>query len=140
MAGGKDQPKQLISDVVVQGRIKIGHGLLLGLHLPGNHLVLTLEHSITAQMIQGPPLGSGHQPCAWFFWNACRGPVLEGGQQSVLRQLLCKRYIAQHCRQASDQPRLFDPPGGQGIKSLWSCMNSFADARASSLSRSSKIA
>jgi len=113
VTGGEDQPKQLIADVVVQGGVQIGHGLLLGLHVPGDHLVLALEHSAAAQMVQGPALGGRHQPGAGFFWNACRRPPLEGGQQGFLRQILGQRHIAQHPRQAGDQPGLLDPPDGQ---------------------------
>ena len=113
VTGGEDEPKQLIADVVVQGGVQIGHGLLLGLHVPGDHLVLALEHSAAAQMIQGPALGGRHQPGAGFFRNACRGPPLEGGQQGFLRQILGQRHIAQHPRQAGDQPGLLDPPDGQ---------------------------
>jgi hypothetical protein len=113
MAGGENEPKQLVADIVVQGGIEIGHGLLLGLHLPRNHLVLALEHPVAAQMIQSPALGGRHQPRTGFFWNARHGPSLEGRQQGVLRQLLGQRHIAQHPRQAGDQPRMLDPPDGQ---------------------------
>ena len=177
VTGGEDEPKQLVADVVVQGGVQIGHGLLLLLHVPGDHLVLALEHPAAAQMIQGPALGGRHQPGAGFFRNACRGPPLEGGQQGFLRQILGQRHVAQHPRQAGDQPGLLDPPDGEdramgvggrhgrrrrgrasrlkgpranarsshvpsqpGMRSLWSCMNSFADATASSLPGSSKIA
>jgi hypothetical protein len=113
MTGGEDEPKHFIADVVVQGGIQIGHGLLLGLHLPGDHLVLAFENPAAAQMIQGPTLGGRHQPGAGLFWNTCRRPPLERGQQSFLRQILGQRHIAQHPRQAGDQPRLLDPPDGE---------------------------
>ncbi len=64
MAGGEDQPQQLIADVVVQGGIQIGHGLLLGLHLPRDHAVFAVQHRAAAQMIQRPAFGGRHQPGA----------------------------------------------------------------------------
>jgi hypothetical protein len=113
VTGGEDEPKQLIADVVVQGGVQIGHGLLLLLHIPGYHLVLALEHPTAAQMVQGPALGGRHQPGAGSFRNACRGPPLEGGQQGFLSQIFSQRHIAQHPRQAGDQPGLLDPPDGE---------------------------
>ena len=78
VTGGEDEPKHLVADVVVQGGVEIGHGLLLGLHVPGDHLVLALEHLAAAQMIQGPALGGRHQPGAGLFRNACRRPRARG--------------------------------------------------------------
>jgi hypothetical protein len=60
VAGGEDQPKQLIADVVVQGGVQIGHRLLLRLHVPSDHLVLALKHPAAAQMIQRPASGGRH--------------------------------------------------------------------------------
>ncbi|ESZ21577.1 hypothetical protein X737_05400 [Mesorhizobium sp. L48C026A00] len=108
-----DEPKQFIAYVVVQGRVEVGHGLLLLLHIPGDNVVLALEHPAAAQMIQGPALGGRHQPGAGFFRNACGGPPLKGGQQGFLRQILGQRHIAQHPRQTGDQPGLLDPPHGE---------------------------
>ena len=46
VAGGEDQPQQLVTDVVIQGGIEIGHGLLLLLHVPGDDLVLARQHPL----------------------------------------------------------------------------------------------
>ena len=92
---------------------EIGHGLLLLLHVPGHHLVLAREHLAAAQMIQRPALGGRHQPRAGLFRNAGGGPVLERRQQRFLRQVLGQRHVAQHPRQAGDQPRLLDAPDGE---------------------------
>src|SRR6266702_5637862 len=62
MTGGEDQPKQLIADVVVERRVPIGHGLLLLLQVPRDHLVLVREHLAATQMIQCAALGGCHQP------------------------------------------------------------------------------
>jgi hypothetical protein len=78
VTGGEDQPQQLVADVVVQGGVQIGHGLLLGLQVPGDQLVLALEHAAAAQMIQRPVLGGRHQPGAGPFRDAGRGPPLGG--------------------------------------------------------------
>ncbi len=113
MTGGEDEPKQFIADVVVQGGVQIGHGQLFLVHVSGDHLVLALQHSAAAQMINGPVLGGRHQPGARPFRNAGRRPPLEGGHQCILSQLLGQRHIAQHPRQTRDQPGLLDPPNGE---------------------------
>jgi hypothetical protein len=113
MTGSEDEPEHLVADVVIQGGVEIGHGLLLRLQVRGDDLVLAFKHPAPAQMIQGPAPGGDHQPGARLFRNARRGPVLESSQQGFLRQILGQRYIAQHPRQAGDQPGLFDPPNGQ---------------------------
>jgi hypothetical protein len=64
VAGGEDQPQQFIADVIVQGRIEVGHGLLFLLHVPRDHLVLAREHAAAAQMVECPAFCSGHQPGA----------------------------------------------------------------------------
>ena len=136
---------------------------------------LRVEHLAAAQMIDRAPLGGRHQPRARVFRNAGLRPVFERGQQGILRQILGQRHVAQHPRQAGDQPGLLDPPDGEdramgvggrhgrrlalltwrrpssqlpvnpanartsqvpsqpGIRSMWSCMNSRAKARASVL-------
>jgi hypothetical protein len=48
MTGGENEAQQFIADVVIQGGVQIGHGLLLSLHFPGDQLVLALEHSAAA--------------------------------------------------------------------------------------------
>ena len=66
-----------------------------------------------AQMIERPALGRRHQPRAGLFRHARRGPVFERRQQRFLRQVLGQRHVAQHPRQARDQPRLLDAPDGE---------------------------
>ena len=110
MAGGEDQPQQFVADVVVERGVEIGHGLLLLLEIERHHPVLARQHPATAQMIQRPALGSRHQPGAGLFRHAGGGPMLQRRQQGFLRQVLGQRHVAQHPREAGDQPRLLDPP------------------------------
>ncbi len=113
MTGGKDETEQLVAYVVVEGSVQIGHGLLLLVHIPGDHVMLALEHLPAAQMIQRPALGGRHEPCAGSFRNAGLGPPFQGRQQRLLCQVFGQRHVAQHPCQAGDQPGLLDPPDGQ---------------------------
>ena len=110
MAGGEDQPQQFVADVVVERGVEIGHRLLLLREIERNHAVLARQHPATAQMIQRPAFGRCHQPGAGLFRHAGRRPVLQRRQQGFLRQVLRQRHVAQHPRQAGDEPRLLDPP------------------------------
>ncbi len=108
MAGGEDQPQQFVADIVVERRIRIGHGLLLLLQIAYQHLVLAREHVAAAQMIERAAFGGGHQPRAGLFRHAGSRPMFERRQQRFLRQVFGQRHVAQHPGQARDQPRLFD--------------------------------
>ena len=110
MTGGEDEPEHLVADIVVERGVEVGHGLLLLRHVGGDDIVLAREHPAAAQVIQGAVLGARHQPGAGLFRNAGDRPVLERGDQGFLRQVLGQRHVAQHPRQAGDQPGLFDPP------------------------------
>ena len=63
-------------------------------------------------MIDGPMLRRGHQPRARIARHAGRRPLLQRGDQSILRQFLGQADIAHDARQAGDQPGRFDPPDG----------------------------
>jgi hypothetical protein len=110
VAGGEDQPQQFVADVVVERGVEIGHGLLLLLEIERHHPVLARQHAATAQMIQRPALCGCHQPGAGLFRHAGCGPMLQRRQQRFLGQILRQRHVAQHPRQAGDQPRLLVPP------------------------------
>jgi hypothetical protein len=84
--------------VKIKRRVQIGHCLLFRLQLESDHLVFAREHAGAAQMVQRPAFCHRHQPCARFFRNACRGPMLQRRQQRLLRQILGERHIAQHPR------------------------------------------
>ena len=95
MAGGEDQPQQLVADIVIQRGIRIGHGLLLLRHIARDDVVLLGQHAAAAQMIERPAFGDRHQPGAGLFRKARRGPMFERGHQGFLRQILSERHVAQ---------------------------------------------
>ena len=50
MAGGEDEAQQVVADVVVEGRVEIGHGRsCCGLELVAELLVLALEQLVAAR-------------------------------------------------------------------------------------------
>ncbi len=72
--------------------------------------MLALEPRVSAEVINGTMLGGGHEPGARIVRNARLRPLLERGDQSILREVLGKADIAHDPRQAGDEPGRLDPP------------------------------
>src|SRR5207245_2712479 len=75
-------------------------------------LALLREPPIPSHPVDGPVPGSGHQPGARVVRDAGLRPALQGDDQRILRQLLGEADVANHVREAGDQPRGLDPPDG----------------------------
>ena len=83
---------------------------LLDLELVAELLVLALEQLAAAQAVDRAVLRGRHQPGARVVGHARLRPVLERGDQRVLRQLLGEADVAHHAREPGDQPGRLDPP------------------------------
>ena len=113
MTGDEHQAKEIVADVVVDRRVEVRHGHLLpGLQLVPHLLMLALEHLAPAQQIDRPMLGRGHEPGARLVGNAGLGPLLQRGDQRILRQVLGDTDIAHDPGEAGDEPGRLDPPDG----------------------------
>lgn len=89
--------------------IRHGH-LLFALKLANNLLVLALQECVATEMVNGSMLGGGHQPSAGVIWDARLGPLLEGCNERILRELFGEADIADDsCEPGNDSGR-FDPP------------------------------
>ena len=111
MAGGEDQPQQVVADGVVE-RVEQRFGLVraLVLEFAREFLVLALQQLAAAQPVDGAMLGGGHQPRARVVGHAGLGPAFERGDEGVLREFLGQADVAHHARQPGDEPGRFDPP------------------------------
>ncbi len=110
MTGDENQSQQVISNIVVESRIQIGHSHLFRAQLATKLLVLALDPRISAEVINGTMLGGGHEPSAGIVRNARLRPLLERRDQSILRKVLGKAHIADDSHKARDEPRRLDPP------------------------------
>ena len=113
MARREDQPQHVVADVVVHRGMK--RGLRVGaflLEIARERLVLVGHARTTAQQVDGPTFASGHQPCAWVAGNALGRPLLQGGDERVVRQVLGDRQVAREPREPGDQPRGLQSPDG----------------------------
>ena len=82
----------------------------LQLELARELLVLALERRAAAQQVDRAVLRRGHEPGARVVRDARLGPLLERGDERVLRQLLGEADVAHDPREAGDQPGGLDPP------------------------------
>ena len=84
--------------------------LLLGLELVAELLVLALEQLVPAQQVDRAMLRGGHEPGARVVRDARLRPLLERGDERVLRELLGQADVAHDPREAGDEPGRLDPP------------------------------
>ena len=111
MAGDKDQPQQVIADVIIH-RV---HVRLPGILRPqrrvaADFLQFPLVAGPPADQVDRPVLGRGHQPRARPVGHALDRPLLERDHQGVLRQFLGRADVPGDPGQARDQAGRFDPP------------------------------
>ena len=121
MAGGEDQAQQVVADVVVERRVEVAARRSRARASSSRPSSSCLRSSSlrAAELVDGAVLGRGHQPGARVVRDARLRPLLERGDQRVLRQLLGQADVAHHARQAGDEPRRLDPPdrvdGAMGV-------------------------
>ena len=97
MAGDEDEPEQVVADASVRSSIaasRSGTAVLLRLELVAELLVLAIEPLAAAPVVDRPVLGRGHEPGARVARNARSRPLLERGDERVLRQVLGQADVA----------------------------------------------
>ncbi len=72
--------------------------------------MLALETLVSAEVIYRAMLCRGHEPRARIVRNTRPRPLLERGDQSVLRQVFGNPDITHYPCQSGDEPRRLDPP------------------------------
>src|SRR6267143_3186426 len=111
MAGYEYEAQEVVANVIVDRGFEIRHRhLLLGLDLAAEFFVLALEPLVSAQEIDCTMLRGSHQPGARIVRDARLRPLLERGDESVLRQLLGMTHIAHDPRETRDDPGGLNPP------------------------------
>ena len=124
MAGSEDQPQEVVADLVGTGRVErvneIRHDQrLLGLEVLADLVQLGLQHLVAAQPVECAILGRGHEPGAGLVRHALGGPMLQGGDQRVLRQFLGHSDVAHHARNTGHDLRGLDAPDGRRWHGAW---------------------
>ncbi len=114
VAREEDQPQDVVLDVVDLG-VEVRHVHLLPCLGPvstaelGDLAPLRLR---TADVVDPAALGGRHQPGAGVVGDAGDGPLLEGGEERVLREVLGERDVARHPGERADEAGRLGPPGG----------------------------
>ncbi len=85
VAGGEDEPEQVVVDVVrVGGLLRRGRGL----QAPADLGEFAGVGVAAPDQVDGPVPGGGHEPGAGVVRHPFPGPPLQGGDEGVLRQFL----------------------------------------------------
>ena len=71
---------------------------------------LTVQPFPPAEMIDGAVLCGGHQPRAWVARHTSAGPLLQRGDQRILRKFLGKTDVADDPGETADNLCGLDPP------------------------------
>src|SRR6267154_2290092 len=111
MAGYEYEAQEVVANIIVDRGFEISHRhLLLDLDLAAEFLVLALEPLVSAQEIDCAMLRGGHQPGARVVRDTRFWPLLECGDEGVLRQLLGMADVTYDPRETRDDPGGLDPP------------------------------
>src|SRR5439155_17122630 len=73
-------------------------------------LVLAFEQLVAAEEVDRTVLRGGHQPGTGIARDAGLRPLLERGDERIVREVLGEPDVAYDPREAGDDPRRFDPP------------------------------
>ena len=103
MARDEDQAQQVVAHVIVQSGIEIGNAVLFRLEAAPDLDVLLVEALVPPEEIDRAMLGRGHQPRAWISRDALVRPLLERGDEGVLREIFGDADVAHDPRQRRDQ-------------------------------------
>ena len=110
MAGEEHQAEHVVLDVV-DGGVEVGHVDLLE---PVSDFGGTAAQGLRApEVVDGAALRDGHQPGARVPWYAGFRPLLQRGDQSVLREILGKPEVVSHPGQTGDEPGRLVAPNGR---------------------------
>ena len=111
VAGGEDQPQQIVADVVVERGVEIGAAIsLLGLQLAAELLVLALDAACARRQLVDAR-GASRSPSARR--PGCPARPLAASCSSAATSASCASSsasadVAHHARQAGDEPRRLD--------------------------------
>ena len=72
--------------------------------------MLALESLVPTEEVDGAVLGGGHEPGARVVGHTRLRPLLEGGDQRVLRKILGETDVAHDPRETADETSRLNPP------------------------------
>ncbi len=126
MAGDEHEAKQIVADGIVDRIVELVHiRLLPRFELTAELLMLAIEQSSAPNVIDRAMVRRGHEPGARIVGSSRLRPLLERGDERVLRELLSHADVADDAGEPGDDPRRLDPPDcfdcGMWISSRHGC-------------------
>ena len=113
MARGEHQAEEIVVERVVGLRGEVGSVTLAApLELARELLRLAIVDLRPAQAIDRAVPADGHEPGARVVRDARLGPLLERGDERLLREVLREPDVAHDPDEAADHARRLDPPDG----------------------------
>ena len=110
VARREDQAQEIVAHVVLgRGLDVLRRRLLPRFELVAERLVLALGHPAPPDHVDRLLLRDRHEPGAGLVRDARDRPVLERGDERVVRELFGEAHVADHARKARDQLRRLDP-------------------------------
>src|SRR5438874_1207812 len=109
MARHEDEAEEVVPDVLIDRRVRV-YALLSPFDIAPHLFVLALERLAAADRVDRAMLRRRHQPGARLLRHTRGGPLLERGNESVLRELLGRTDVADETSQPGDEPGRLDPP------------------------------
>ena len=106
MAGREHETQQVVADVVVEGRVEVRRGRAPARPRARGRAPRALRSSslFAAEQVDRAMLGGGHEPGARVVRDARLRPLLERGDERILREILGETDVAHDPREAGDEP------------------------------------
>jgi len=108
-AGREHEAQEVVAHFVVKDGIRIRRRPL-PLDLVTELFVFAFEQLVSSKEIDRTMLCCAHEPGARIARDSRLRPLLERGDQSILRELLGQAHVAHDPCETRDEPRRFDPP------------------------------
>ena len=101
MTRDEHEAQQVVADMIVERGVEVRHRpFTFVLELGADLLVLSFVQRVAAHRVDRAALGRGHQPRARIVGHARRRPLLERGDERVLREILGEADVADDARRA----------------------------------------
>jgi len=110
MTGSEYKAQEIVANVVVESRFKIRHCHLFLFEVAAKFFVLALKPRVSPEVIDGTMLGGRHEPGARIVRNTGLRPLLERGDQSILREIFGNTDVPHDPRETGDEPWRLNPP------------------------------
>jgi hypothetical protein len=110
MACRENESQEVVTNVVLDCSVEIGHAQFLDLELTSQLVLLPLEVLISTKHVDRSVLGGSHQPRPRSFRDASLGPLLKSCDERILGELLRQSDVIHNSRDARYDLRRFDSP------------------------------